>query len=60
MPGLTDAVPARTLHLQILSRESDLIRTRTAGQVARMIPARLCCCPDAVAPREGAEGSVRT
>jgi hypothetical protein len=57
---LTDAVPARTLHLQILSRESDLIRTRTAGQVARMIPARLCCCPDAVAPREGAEGSVRT
>jgi hypothetical protein len=57
---LTDAVPARTLHLQILSRESDLIRTRTAGQVARMIPARLCCCSDAVAPREGAEGSVRT
>jgi hypothetical protein len=57
---LTDAVPARTLHLQIRPKESDLIRTRTAGQVARMIPARLCCCPDAVAPREGAEGSVRT
>jgi hypothetical protein len=24
----------------------DVIRTRTAGQVAMMIPDRLCCCPE--------------
>ncbi len=23
-----------------------MIRTRTAGQVAAMIPDRLCCCPE--------------
>jgi hypothetical protein len=23
-----------------------MIRTRTAGQVAMMIPDRLCCCPE--------------
>jgi hypothetical protein len=25
---------------------SQMIRTRTAGQVAAMIPDRLCCCPE--------------
>jgi hypothetical protein len=25
-----------------------MIRTRTAGQVAAMIPDRLCCCPEEI------------
>src|SRR4026208_620252 len=31
-----------------------MIRTRTAGQVAAMIPDRLCCCPEGTPPAETA------
>ena len=29
-----------------------MIRTRTAGQVAAMIPDRLCCCPEVTTEAE--------
>jgi hypothetical protein len=34
-----------------------MIRTRTAGQVAAMIPDRLCCCREG--SNEAADGLVR-
>jgi hypothetical protein len=36
-----------------------LIRTRTAGKVAAMIPARLCGCPPREAAHRGGEVRVR-
>jgi hypothetical protein len=34
-----------------------MIRTRTAGQVAMMIPDRLCCCPEVTTEAETGLGS---
>jgi hypothetical protein len=36
-----------------------VIRTRVAGQVAAMIPDRLCCCPAGVAALGGRNARVR-